>query len=240
MPFDRAARSALECDDVSIDVRPEKADWFVPNAAGREVLERLSGGEARLSLPDRTFLDRLADLRRREWPFNVSMCVVADVPAVVDLAAERGAADVHFMWYFVRGRGERSAWAQPGEIFLHLAEAAERAKRAGVGLEAAWRDCPTWQPIRQGTAADEDESLRFLLGGGDFDHSYLASGRPIGADPYWPLHERTALLPLPSRRGRTGLGDLSAGTRAAVGDPAGPDGRRVAAVGRGGRPCLRT
>jgi uncharacterized radical SAM superfamily Fe-S cluster-containing enzyme len=79
MPSDRAAWSALECDDVSIYVRPEKADWFVPNAAGCEVLERLSGGEARLSLPDRVFLDRLPDDepvpyrgRRAEAPESLS------------------------------------------------------------------------------------------------------------------------------------------------------------------------
>ena len=38
-----------------------------------------------------------------------------------------------------------------------------------------------------------DSPFRFLLGGGDLDHSYIHGGRFLGADPYQPLYEKLAL-----------------------------------------------
>ena len=193
-------------------------------------------------------------LAENEIPFTLSTCVVASnvahMPAVVDAAASLGASNVHFMWYFVRGRGDDdAACARPETIFENLAEAARHAEAAGIaidnidalaaqvfapsgtihdgsgagwdslavgpdgrawpsaamvgidelacdtsaGLGEAWRTGKPMQAIRQATAADTDSPLRFILGGGDPDHSYTHAGTFVGNDPYQPLHERTAL-----------------------------------------------
>jgi len=192
-------------------------------------------------------------LRGEGLAFTLSMCVqehnLADMPALVELAAKTGAANVHFMWYFVRGRGERSGWAEPGAIFPHLVQAAQRADRLGVGIDnidalksrvfapsgtihdgssagweslavgpdgrlypsaatvgieelateidtdlaGAWRGSEVLAGLREATAANLDDPLRLILGGGDGDHSYISGGRHVGQDPYAPLHEAAAL-----------------------------------------------
>ncbi|MFO8013887.1 MAG: DUF5714 domain-containing protein [Phycisphaerae bacterium] len=81
----------------------------------------------------------LASLRDAGRPFTLSMCVtrenVADMPGLVRFAADAGAANVHFMWYFVRGRGERDDFIPPDAIFPHLVAAGEAAETAGVGVD---------------------------------------------------------------------------------------------------------
>lgn len=78
-------------------------------------------------------------LRGAGVPFTLSMCVmqsnVCDLPGLVDWSAEVGAANVHLMWYFVRGRGGQEGWAKVDEIFDQLRPAALRAEAAGVGLD---------------------------------------------------------------------------------------------------------
>lgn len=78
-------------------------------------------------------------LRDEGVPFTLSMCVMQsnlrDMPDVVDLATEVGASNVHFMWFFVRGRGGQEGWASPHEIFGPLRQAALRAEAASVGLD---------------------------------------------------------------------------------------------------------
>lgn len=67
----------------------------------------------------------------------------------------------------------------------------------GGGLEAIWRQSPVLQAVRQASLIDTADSrtnpLRFLIGGGDPDHSYLAGGSFIGHDPYLPLYNELAL-----------------------------------------------
>ncbi len=78
-------------------------------------------------------------LRAAGVPFTLSLCVmqnnVRDLPGLADWAAEVGAANVHFMWYFVRGRGGQEGWASVDEIFAPLRQAALRAEAAGIGLD---------------------------------------------------------------------------------------------------------
>lgn len=196
---------------------------------------------------------KLAWLKARRIAFTLSMCVtsenVGDMPGLVDFAAEAGAVNLHFIWYFVRGRGAPKRFAPPQDIFPRLVEAAERAAAAGVsidnlevwrsqvfapcgavhdgagsgweslalgpdgklypspalvGLKAlatpinsdlgeAWRRSPVLEELRRATAARMSSPLRFLLGGGDPDHSYLHGGEFMGHDPYWPLYEQMAL-----------------------------------------------
>lgn len=61
------------------------------------------------------------------------------------------------------------------------------------GLIEAWQTSPVLASIRSTSTADLDEPWRFLLGGGDLDHSYHHSGTFIGNDPYQPLMEQLAL-----------------------------------------------
>jgi len=200
-----------------------------------------------------TLTENLAWLKNLGTPFTLSMCVnaenVRDMPDVVDFAAGIGASNVHFMWYFVRGRGSKERFATPEEIFPRLVKAADRAEKAGitidnltalrsqvfapggtihdgagsgwesvavgpddrlypspalVGVNAlatgigpdlarAWRESPVLEDVRQATASRISSPLRFILGGGDPDHSYMHGGSFVGQDPYIPLHERTAL-----------------------------------------------
>jgi len=73
------------------------------------------------------------------------------------------------------------------------------------GLEAVWRQSPVLEKIRKATLAASESyranPLRFLVGGGDLDHSYLAGGELVGHDPYVELYNGLALW-LISRQAR--------------------------------------
>ena len=73
------------------------------------------------------------------------------------------------------------------------------------GLETVWRQSPAMEKIRQATLAASEgyrtNPLRFLVGGGDLDHSYLAGGDLVGHDPYVELYNGLALW-LISRQAR--------------------------------------
>jgi 7,8-dihydro-6-hydroxymethylpterin dimethyltransferase len=195
----------------------------------------------------------LAWLRSQGLAFTLSMCVTAenlvDMVDVVDFAAAHGAANLHFMWYFVRGRGKPQGFAPPERILPRLVAAAEQAARIGLsidniqvlrsqvfappgtihdgatggweslavgpdgrlypspalvgvadlatemsnGLARAWRHSAVLEECRRATARNLASPWRFLLGGGDPDHSYLHGGRFVGSDPYWRLYEELAL-----------------------------------------------
>ncbi len=64
------------------------------------------------------------------------------------------------------------------------------------GLETVWRTSPVLEEIRQTSlqgSAYEQNPLKFIIGGGDIDHSYLAAGAFSGYDPYVELYNETAL-----------------------------------------------
>jgi MoaA/NifB/PqqE/SkfB family radical SAM enzyme/SAM-dependent methyltransferase len=64
------------------------------------------------------------------------------------------------------------------------------------GLAEVWQSSPVLQELRRATLAGsayEQNALRFLVGGGDVDHSYIAAGEFTGHDPYVPLYNRIAL-----------------------------------------------
>jgi MoaA/NifB/PqqE/SkfB family radical SAM enzyme/SAM-dependent methyltransferase len=81
----------------------------------------------------------LAWLKECGIPFTLSMCVtrsnLADLPAVVDYAADMGAGNVHLMWYFIRGRGGEANFAPPEQIFRTLVHASERARYRGLSID---------------------------------------------------------------------------------------------------------
>lgn len=73
------------------------------------------------------------------------------------------------------------------------------------GLETVWRRSPVLEKIRRATLAASEtyqaNPLRFLVGGGDIDHSYLAGNELVGHDPYVELYNGLALW-LISRQAR--------------------------------------
>jgi MoaA/NifB/PqqE/SkfB family radical SAM enzyme/SAM-dependent methyltransferase len=83
--------------------------------------------------------EELVWLQERQTPFTLSMCVTADnltdMPGVIDFAAEVGANNVHFMWYFIRGRGTAEEFVSPEDIFPQLIEASVRAEEQGIVID---------------------------------------------------------------------------------------------------------
>ncbi|WP_428563185.1 MAG: methyltransferase domain-containing protein [Solidesulfovibrio sp. DCME] len=63
---------------------------------------------------------------------------------------------------------------------------------AGGGLAAAWRDSPVLGRLRAASCRENPSPWKYLLGGGDPDHSYRQAGTFTGDDPYQPLLERLA------------------------------------------------
>jgi MoaA/NifB/PqqE/SkfB family radical SAM enzyme/SAM-dependent methyltransferase len=247
---------AILTNGMSLDRRPhlhqgelaERVHLQVSVDGLRERHDRIRGDGAF----DRV-VTQLQRLSERGRPFTVSMSVnrdnAADMPRVVDLAADLGASHVHFMWYFIRGRAARDTLPDMEALGRVLIEASERAEARGVtvdnvdavrtqvfsppgtkhdggssgwvsvalgpdgrlypspatigldelsvevngDLAAAWREAEPLRRWREATAAGSDSPWRFLLGGGDPDHSVVHGGTPLGADPYQPMHERLAL-----------------------------------------------
>lgn len=65
------------------------------------------------------------------------------------------------------------------------------------GLAKVWKEGPVLQKIRQASLIDSEQyqknPLKFIIGGGDIDHSYLAGGKFTGHDPYVDLYNGLAL-----------------------------------------------
>ncbi len=65
------------------------------------------------------------------------------------------------------------------------------------GLETVWQQSPVLQEIRRASLIDSptylENPLRFIIGGGDMDHSFLAGGAFTGHDPYVELYNHIAL-----------------------------------------------
>ena len=65
------------------------------------------------------------------------------------------------------------------------------------GLATVWRESPVLQAVRSASLVDaassRDNPLKFLVGGGDIDHSFLAGSEPVGHDRYGELYNGLAL-----------------------------------------------
>ncbi|MDY0270731.1 methyltransferase domain-containing protein [Trichloromonas sp.] len=72
-----------------------------------------------------------------------------------------------------------------------------RCGHLSEGLNQVWRQSPLMEKIRSLSVIEspqlKSDPLRFFLGGGDIDHSYLFSGQFVGQDPYLPLYRDMAL-----------------------------------------------
>ena len=112
-------------DRVHLQISVDGLDANHDDIRGRGAFDRLS--------------EELHWLKTAGFPFTLSMCVmktnVSDMPGVVDLAADVGASNVHFMWYFIRGRGTDIGWPSMDEVFVQLRQSALRAEAAGIGLD---------------------------------------------------------------------------------------------------------
>ncbi len=87
-----------------------------------------------------------------------------------------------------------------GQIYPTAALVLEPALACGhitEGLEKIWRESESLDTLRRASLATctdlSARPLSFLTGGGDPDHSFVADGRFVGADPWLELYEQTAL-----------------------------------------------
>jgi len=82
---------------------------------------------------------KLPELKQRGIPFTLSMCVerrnLTDMAALVDFAAEVGADNVHYLWYFVQGRGSDANFVPVDEIFPQFIAAVEKATAHGIQID---------------------------------------------------------------------------------------------------------
>lgn len=82
---------------------------------------------------------QLALLREQEWSFTLSMCPTRDnyrdIPWLVDFAADQGAMSVHYMWYFIRGRGGCDQTLPPEELLPMMIAAGERSRDRQVPID---------------------------------------------------------------------------------------------------------
>lgn len=95
---------------------------------------------------------------------------------------------------------ESLAIGPDGMVYPSPALVGIEALRCGAladGLAQVWRQSPVLGKIRHSSLIDSEElyanPLKFLIGGGDLDHSYLAGGSFIGHDPYATLYDELAL-----------------------------------------------
>ena len=203
-------------------------------------------------------LNNLAALRQAEIPFTLSIAVsranVADLTELVTLAATIGAASIHLLYHFIRGKGSREQFVPPAEIFPHLVAAWDRADQCGLpidnietiraqvfstpgtrhdlsnggwesvaigpdcivypspaliglaeaacgdlaqGLATVWQTSPVLETLRHASLIDspryQKNPLKFIIGGGDSDHSFLTGGEWVGHDPYVELYDKIVL-----------------------------------------------
>ncbi|NDY72446.1 DUF5714 domain-containing protein [Desulfobacter hydrogenophilus] len=65
------------------------------------------------------------------------------------------------------------------------------------GLEMVWKNSDALSSLRRLSIKDdavyEANPLKYIVGGGDIDHSFLTGGAYMGHDPYVPLYNRLAL-----------------------------------------------
>jgi MoaA/NifB/PqqE/SkfB family radical SAM enzyme/ubiquinone/menaquinone biosynthesis C-methylase UbiE len=90
---------------------------------------------------------------------------------------------------------ESLAIGPDGTVYPSPALIGEEELAAGnisEGLENVWRNSPVLDRIREASLIDHKQihnnPLKYLIGGGDIDHSYIAQKALVGADPYIELY----------------------------------------------------
>ncbi len=203
-------------------------------------------------------LKNLAALKAAEIPFTLSVAIsrenIEDLLDLVELAAKLGAASVHLLYHFIRGKGSPEQFITPDTIFPRLLAAWQRAMELGLdldnvetlrsqifstpgtrydlsntawesvavgpdgiiypspalvgmegtacghldqGLEEVWKTSSVLKELRQASLIQSPvysaNPLKFLVGGGDIDHSFMSGNEWVGHDPYVPLYNSIAL-----------------------------------------------
>ncbi|MBU1233259.1 MAG: methyltransferase domain-containing protein, partial [Proteobacteria bacterium] len=203
-------------------------------------------------------MENLRVLQKAEIPVTLSVALsrenIEDLPQLVDVAAEVGAASIHILYHFIRGKGSREQFIDCDTIFPQFLAAWRRADELGVtidnvdtlrsqvfstpgsrydlsntgweslavgpdniiypspalvgmeacacgnldqGLAEVWHTSQVLEGLRRSSLIDspayQSNPLKFLVGGGDIDHSFMHSGQWVGHDPYVELYNRIAL-----------------------------------------------
>jgi len=203
-------------------------------------------------------MENLSALKDAEIPFTLSMAVssenIQDLLQLVDIAAEVGAASIHLLYHFVRGKGSKEQFITAETLFPALLAAWKRASELGLsidniatlrsqvfstpgtrydlsntgwesiavgpdgviypspalvamkktacghldqGLETVWRTSTVLSELRAASLTDSSEyqanPLKFLVGGGDIDHSFMSAESWTGHDPYVAIYNCIAL-----------------------------------------------
>ena len=72
-------------------------------------------------------------------PVTLSVAVnrgnIADLPAIIDFAAETNIHNIHLLYHFVRGKGSSSQFVPAEELFPSLAKAQIQAESAGITID---------------------------------------------------------------------------------------------------------
>ncbi len=203
-------------------------------------------------------ITNLNALQKADIPFTLSVAIssenINDLPELVQLASSLGAASIHLLYHFIRGKGSKEQFLTPEAIYPKLREAWLLADSlhlqidnietlrsqvfstpgsrydlsntgweslaigpdgivypspALVGLEQCncgnldsglaevWNNSKILQDIRNSSLVESPEymanPLKFLVGGGDIDHSLMSGGKWIGHDPYVELYNKIAI-----------------------------------------------
>jgi len=95
---------------------------------------------------------------------------------------------------------ESLAISPEGYIYPSPALIFEKELSAGhisEGIKNIWLKSPVFKKIRKTSLINNNleqrDAMKFLIGGGDMDHSYIAGGHFVGHDPYRKLYSQVAL-----------------------------------------------
>ncbi|WAC07665.1 MAG: DUF5714 domain-containing protein [Thermodesulfobacteriota bacterium] len=197
-------------------------------------------------------------LKKFGFPITLAMTVTRhnfqEMASIVTIAQELEINNIHYLWFFKKGKGEPHFFVPPSIIFSELRKAYEKARHQNIiidnvesiksqifslpgtkfdlsnagwesiavgpdetiypspaligerelaagtiadGLENVWKKSPVFKKLRTSSLIQDKKEgrnpLKFLTGGGDCDHSYIAGKTFVGADSYGELYNLIAL-----------------------------------------------
>ncbi len=227
-------------------------------------------------------MENLGALKKAEIPFTLSMAIssenIDDLLQLVDIASEAGAASIHLLYHFIRGKGSQEQFIAPETIYPALLAAWRRATELGLtidnietlrsqifstpgtrydlsntgwesvavgpdgvvypspalvglentacghldqGLADVWKNSPVLNDLRRASLIDspacQANPLKFLVGGGDIDHSFMYGENWVGHDPYVEIYNRIALQLIADQANQYNK-DTQSGIRLRMGD----------------------
>ena len=227
-------------------------------------------------------MENLGALKKADIPFTLSMAVssenIDDLLQLVDLASGVGAASIHLLYHFIRGKGSQEQFITPETIYPALLTAWRRATELGLsidnietlrsqifstpgtrydlsntgwesvavgpdgvvypspalvglektacgnldqGLADVWKNSPVLNDLRKASLIDspvyQANPLKFFVGGGDIDHSFMYGENWVGHDPYVEIYNRIALQLIADQANQYN-NDAQSGIRLRMGD----------------------